>query len=108
MKVRDRMAQRKVNYGVYDGKQVQLGGTSDFAAAQTVSSIGSHHNMGDLTIEQGVLSAGTFSDRVSVLVRGDVALVLYMTTGQYAAFETSVVPALSVIGNVAPRAFDLL
>ncbi len=101
------MAQRKVNYGVYDGKQVQLGGTLDFSS-QTVVSIGSHHNMGDVTIEQGVLSAGTFSDRVSVLVRGDVALVLYMTTGQYAAFESAVIPALSILGTVAPRAFDLL
>jgi len=102
------MAQRKVFYGLYDGKQIQSGGTADIGAAQTVTSIGSHHNMGDLTIEQGVLSAGVYSDRVTVSVRGDMALVLYLTTGQYAAFETSVIPALSVIGNVAPRAFDLL
>ncbi len=102
------MAQRKVFYGVYDGKQVQMGGTSDFAAAQTVSSIGSHHNMGELTIEQGVLSAGTYSDRVTIAVRGDMVLVLYLTTGQFTSFENAVVPALSILGTVAPRAFDLL
>ncbi len=102
------MAQRKVFYGVYDGKQVQMGGTADIAPGQSQVSIGSHHNMGELTIEQGVLSAGVYSDKVSVLVRGDVALIIYMTTGQYATFETSVMPALSVLGNIAPRAFDLL
>ncbi len=85
-----------------------MGGTSDFAAAQTVTSIGSHHNMGELTIEQGVLNAGTFSDRVSVLVRGDLALVVYLTTGQWVSLEQAICPALSIIGTVAPRAFDLL
>ncbi len=102
------MAQRKVFYGVYDGKQVQMGGTADIAPAQTVSSRGVQHQMGALSLLQEVLSAGTYTDKISVYANGDVALILYMTTGQFTSFETSVIPALSVLGNIAPHAFDLL
>lgn len=101
------MAQRTLIYGVYDGKKVLPMGKT-FPTTQTVVSQGVQHQMGELTILQEVLSTGTHTDRVSVYVRGDIAMYIYMTTGQFASFETSVMPALSIIGNIAPHAFDLL
>lgn len=101
------MAQRKVIYGFYDGKKATLGGTVD-SINQTVSSRGVQHQMGVLSILQESLSAGTYADKVSIYANGDLAMVLYLTATQFSAFETSVMPALSIIGNIAPHAFDLL
>lgn len=97
------MAQRKVIYGTYDGKKASMSAGGADIGSQTVASRGVQHQMGALSILQESLSAGTYADKVSIYANGDLAMVLYLTTSQFASFETSVMPTLSIIGNIAPH-----